>query len=138
MTKFIKYILCSALIISSCSFLTSCSAVIAVSKPDKKDLSVMNVGRSRNDIVRELGPATMSSVNAEGNLVESWHFKQGESKVGKACRAAFHLAADCFTLFLWELVGTPAEVITEKKPKMYVVTFDQNETVQNIEIIQTN
>ena len=138
MAKFINYILCLSLLFTSCCSLTSCSAVLAVSKPDKKDVSVFNAGKNRNDILKELGPPDISLVNQDGNLVESWTFKQGESKLGKTGRAVFHLAADFFTLFLWEMIGTPAEIITEKNSKTYVVTFDKDENIQNIDVTENN
>ena len=108
---------------------------MAATKPPKKDLNVLNLGTPRDTILGEFDPPTSSVKNENGEVVETWSFKQGDSTGLKVGKTAFHAAADVATLGLWEVVGTPAEVIMEKDLRTYVVTFDEQEKVKAVKVL---
>ncbi len=118
-----------------CLLLTSCSVFMAANKPSKKDLSVLDIGTPRDVILGEFGPSIKTTENEEGELVESWSFRQGDSTGLKAGKTVFHAAADVFTLGLWEVVGTPAEIILEQDLRTYIVTFDKDENVKGVKVL---
>lgn len=94
------------------SIITSgCAATMAAKQPEYTDLSVLRQGASRSEIISELGRPVSAETDEKGNLVETYQFKQGYSKTTKVVRVIFHVVADVFTLFLWELIGMPMEVV---------------------------
>jgi hypothetical protein len=64
--------------------------------------------------------------------VDSYVFTQGYSKGNKVSRAVFHGAADIFTLGLWEIVGTPVEIIADGHEMKIEVFYDHKEKVQTV------
>ena len=112
-----------------------CAVVLAAKQPDAKDLSVLTPGTPRSMVVGELGPPIWSG-ERDGAKVDVFAFVDGYNKATKAARAFFHATADFFTLGLWEVVGTPTEVIfTGSKMKVEVVydTQDHVVRVRNLE-----
>jgi len=125
----------ASILLPLCLLLTSCSVYMAANKPSKKDLNVLDIGTPRDVILGEFGPPNKTIHNEEGELVESWSFKQGDSTGVKVVKTAFHAAADVFTLGLWEVVGTPAEIILEQDLRTYIVTFDKDENVKGVKVL---
>ncbi len=63
---------------------------------------------------------------------ETYFFIQGYSFPVKAGRALFHGAADVSTLGLWELVGTPAELIFDGTEVRVEVLYDEQDRVDSV------
>ncbi len=78
---------------------------MAAHQPDHKNLSVVNPGVSRVDVLAELGMPIVSDVDLQGNKVDLFKFKQGFGKGNKASRALFHGTADLFTLGAGKLLA---------------------------------
>src|SRR5438094_902139 len=87
-----------------------CSVVMAAKQPGKKDLSVLDVGTPRAMVLAELGQPTASETR-EGVKVDIFSFVQGYDKINKGIRTAGHAVGDVLTFGLWEVVGTPTEMI---------------------------
>ena len=109
-----------------------CSVYMAANQPDKKDVSVFNVGTPRTHVIAEAGRPIHTKENADGTLTDTFVFVQGYSSGAKAGRALFHGAADFFTLGLWEVIGTPVEAVADGTDVQVQVDYDANEKVQNI------
>ncbi len=109
-----------------------CSVYMAANQPDKKDVSVFNVGTPRAHVIAEAGRPIHTKENADGTLTDTFVFVQGYSTGSKAGRALFHGAADFFTLGLWEVIGTPVEAVADGTVVQVQVDYDANEKVQNI------
>ncbi len=109
-----------------------CSVYMAANQPDKKDVSVFNVGTPRSHVIAEAGRPIHTKENADGTLTDTFVFVQGYSTGSKAGRALFHGAADFFTLGLWEVIGTPVEAVADGTDVQVQVDYDANEKVQNI------
>ena len=113
-------------------FLVSgCSVVMALRHPDKKNLQVLSAGVSRDNVITYLG-APISSETKSGERIEIFQFKQGYSKSVKTSRALFYGVADLFTLFIWELIGMPAEAIMNGHEMSVKVTYDVNDMVKDV------
>ena len=78
---------------------SGCAAMMAAKQPPITDLSVLYQGAPRSEVVSELGRPFTSEKDENGNLVESYTFKQGYSKGTKIVRVMFHIVADVFTFF---------------------------------------
>ena len=111
---------------------TGCSVYMAANQPDKKDVSVFNVGTPRTHVIAEAGIPRHTKENPDGTLTDTFVFVQGYSSGSKAGRALFHGAADVLTLGLWEVVGTPVEAIADGTEVQVQVEYDATEKVQNI------
>ena len=109
-----------------------CSVYMAANQPDKKDVSVFNVGTPRTHVIAEAGSPRYTKENADGTLTDTFVFVQGYSSGSKAGRALFHGAADFLTLGLWEVIGTPVEAVADGTEVQVEVFYDANEKVQNI------
>ena len=124
----------SMLLVVAMTF-TGCAAVLATQQPGKKDLSVLKQGTSRNLVVSQLG-APQSSGVVEDQKVEVFSFTQGYKTETKAGRALFHLAADVFTLFLWEIIATPAEIVLDGSEQSYKVIYDEKSRVEKVIVLK--
>ena len=59
-------------------------------------------------------------------------FVQGYSTANKASRATLHTVGDILTLGLWEVVGTPAEMIADGSDVRAEVLYDKNVKVKKV------
>ncbi len=122
----------SSMFLPLCLLLTSCSAYMALNKPDKKDFTVLNVGTPRDVVLGEFGSPITSSKNDEGELVEYWSFRQGDTRGEKRGKAVSHAALAVVSVGLWELV---APSIDEKDLLTYIITFDKDEKVKAVKVL---
>ncbi len=107
-----------------------CSVYMAANQPEKRNLSVLTQGTPRNQVIATLGTPVVSEIR-EGAKVDTFAFKQGYGKAAKTARAVGHGIADVFTLGLWELVGTPTELIASGRDVKIQVTYDENDRVKS-------
>ena len=115
--------------------MTGCAAVMASRQPDKRNTSVLSPGTPRGFVVAELGTPVLSETR-DGNKVDTFTFKQGYSTTTKVLRAMFHIAADVFTLFLWEIIGMPIEMVASGTDTNVQVTYDENDKVQSSFVLE--
>lgn len=127
MKKFISIIL---LLIFS-FYASGCAVIMAARQPGKVDDKVLNVGMPRDSVLVELG-APISSDIKDGKRVDIYQYEQGFSMGTKIIRCLFHAVADFFTLFLWELIGTPTEMIWSGEKKAVRVTYDSTDKVETV------
>ncbi len=106
---------------------TGCSFVIAAGQGSPGvDLRTIATGASRVDIEQAIGAPVSSSTDADGQqintyLIRAWRPPSQE-------RGLTNLALDVITLGLWELVGTPNELILDpvRRQRELTLTFDEN------------
>ena len=111
------------------SVTSGCSVYLASKQPEAKDLSVLSSGTPRNQVVAMLGAPVVSETR-DGERVDTFAFKQGYSRGAKTARAFFHGAADVLTLGLWEVIGTPVEVVASGRDMRIEVTYDEKDRVK--------
>jgi len=114
---------------------TGCSVFMAAKQPPKKNLGVLKEGTPRSLLLAEFGQPVATETK-EGKKVDVFSFTQGYSKGAKVGRAAFHGAADVFTLGLWEVVGTPTEAAFDGKKMSFEVTYDASDKVEKVTTLQ--
>ena len=111
----------------------ACAPIMAVRQPSKKDMDVLQKGTPRAEVIAELGSPAATDRDPEGDYChETYAFEQGYSGWVKGGRATFHLAADVFTLGLWELIGTPTELYFDGTEVTLEVLYDENEQVDSV------
>jgi hypothetical protein len=106
---------------------------MAAHQPGQKDMTVLKPGIHQSVIRTELGTPVWTG-KENGQDVEIYRFIQGYSQGVKTGRAVFHGVADVFTLGLWEVVGTPVEMIENGDKVTVKVFYDENSYVTNAEI----
>ncbi len=122
----------SLLLITMICF-SGCSVFMAAKQPGFKDLSILDVGHKRSDVIAELGAPVLTE-EKDGKKKDVFVFTQGYSKGNKVSRALFHGAADFFSLGLWEVVGTPVEAVASGRKMKAEVIYDSNDNVEKAEI----
>lgn len=111
-------------------FANGCAATTVAGRAPKKDMSVLNPGTGRSQVVSELGTPILSR-DKEGEKIDTFSFDPGISGGAKFGRATFHVVADLFTIFLWELIGWPSEkAAASGKHTKLDVTYDKDENVK--------
>jgi hypothetical protein len=120
------------LVLSAITLICSCSVYMAANQPSKKDLNVLKEGIHQSAVRAELGQPVWSG-EEDGCPCDLYRFKQGYSKGSKAARAIFHGVADVFTLGLWEVVGTPTELIASGTDVTVKVFYDRDLKVQRVQ-----
>jgi hypothetical protein len=131
MKNFLYFVIIFSLVSS-----TGCSVYMAAKQPEKKDVSVLNRGTSRNHVIAELGSPAHTTIDDEGQKCDVFLFVQGYSSGAKAGRALFHGAADVLTLGLWEVVGTPVETVASGDEVKCEVFYDENDCVDHIKVLK--
>lgn len=108
---------------------------MATQQPTRKDIDLFSVGTPRDMLIAEFGLPSVSETR-DGKKHEIFKFKQGYSTATKAGRAVFHGVADVLTLGLWEVVGTPAELVFHGDEMVFDVTYDKNDRVDNVMVLK--
>ncbi len=130
LTKIITVIL----IIWFSFYMSGCSVIMAANQPNYKDVNVLSKGVARSKVIAELGAPIMTE-ERNGRKVDVFSFTQGYGKGNKVLRALFHAVADFWTLFLWEIIGTPAEIIASGRKMKVEVIYDKDERVEEINFL---
>jgi hypothetical protein len=110
---------------------SGCSVAMAAHQPSRKDTGLLSPGVPRNLVLAELG-APVTSDTKDGKRVEVFSFVQGYRKGVRIGRTVGHATADVLTLGLWEVAGTPTEVVLDGTKVAYEVTFDANDKVERV------
>ena len=110
---------------------SGCAVTMAIEQPDKKDLSLFAPGTPRKKLIAEFGmPKTSKLIGLQ--RVDVFTFIQGYSRAARAGRALAHGAADVATGMLWEVAGTPAEVMMSGEKLSYEVLYDENDRIVRV------
>ncbi len=125
------------LLLIFCFSNVGCSVFMAAKQETKKDLSVLEVGTDRSYLIGEFGAPEWSG-EKDGKKVDIYKFVQGYSKGAKVGRAFFHGTADIFSLGLWEVIGTPTEMIADGKELKIEVTYDANNFVEDVRYLEAS
>ena len=98
---------------------TACSVGLALHGEEAPDLSVLRAGAAKTQIESKLGPPESEAILADGRTQSTYEYEVGnESSAG---RAGVHAAMDILTLGVWELVGTPLEVMQGEEMRVVVI-----------------
>lgn len=112
-----------------------CAVFMAARQPTRKDLSLFKIGTPRSLLIAEFGAPAVTEVR-DGKKYEIFRFTQGYSGPVKVGRALFHGTADVFTLGLWEVIGTPTEMVLDGTEIAYEVSYDENNRVDSVNLLK--
>ena len=112
-----------------------CAVFMAARQPSRKDTSLFKVGTPRSLLIAEFG-APSATEERNGKKYEIFRFTQGYSGPAKVGRALFHGTADVFSLGLWEVIGTPAEMVFNGTQTVYEVSYDENNCVDSVNLLK--
>ncbi len=115
---------------------SGCAATAVMNRPSRRDLSIVRPGASRNSVMSELGTPSYTKDLDTGEKIDTFTFDKGVSGGWKFSRAFFHVGADVVTLFLWEIVGWPAEKIASGNNTTIEVAYDASERVKTAQYIK--
>lgn len=93
---------------------SGCSVYMAATAPTRKDMSVAQVGALRSTIAAEWldSYSHVTILEKDGNtMTEEYLLVSGPPFAFNIFRCLCNGAADVFTFCLWEVVGTPLEVV---------------------------
>lgn len=108
----------------------ACAVGMAASGHEKMDTSVAFPGSNRAVVLSKLGPPDNSRTLKNGDREDTYIIKKGnEASTG---RAWAHAGMDLMSLFTWELVATPYELVQTEKAYKLLVIYDSKEIVKDI------
>jgi hypothetical protein len=108
---------------------------MAAQQPSKKNIGLFSVGTPRDMLLAEFGMPSVTETK-DGRRREIFTFKQGYSTATRAGRAVFHGVADVLTLGLWEVVGTPTELVFQGEEMAFDVSYDENDRVDKVTVLK--
>jgi len=117
-------------------WLTGCSVYMAVTQPNIKRTELFKPGTHRDELLVEFGHPAESEIRKDGKKYELFSFVQGYSTGAKAGRAILHSAADVITFGLWEVVGTPTEMVFDGSEEAFEVRYDKNDVVDRVRVLK--
>lgn len=112
--------------------LTGCSVFMAANQPGYKNVEIIKQGTYRTQMINEFGAPVKTSKNPDGTVCDIYSFTQGYSGGAKTARAITHGIADLFTLGLWEVIGTPSELVFTGSNVSYQTCYSKDETITTI------
>jgi hypothetical protein len=117
------------------AIVSGCSLVMETKRPNYTDVSVIQKGTPRYQVTAVFGKP-LESYKSNGKDVDVFQADpNGRNTSTKIAVNTFNTAADVLTIGLWEVVATPAEMLTKHKLTTYVVTYAPDQTVQSIEAV---
>lgn len=112
---------------------SGCSLFLETSRPEYTDVSAVHQGMARADVSAAMGKP-VQTYQKDGKDVEVFQVDPDGRLAGtKVAVNTFNAAADIFTLGMWEVVATPAELLSQHKLTNYVVTYSTDQKVMSIE-----
>ncbi len=120
-----------------CLLTSGCSVFMAANRASYRgDINVIQLGVQRSAIIAELGPPDAFSTLENGGYDDRYTLDPNAHRTGtKVATAIFYLAADLFTLFLWELIGTPLEIAAKDKISVYHLIYSPEGNLTSMEKI---
>jgi len=115
--------------------LGGCASQNALDQPEKKDLTVLELGTHRDMVILELGAPANTNINNE-ITVDLFSFVQGYSRASRASRAFGHGLADFATLGLWSLAGSQIEESYNGTIMGFRVTYEEQRVIKAEQLVE--
>src|SRR5689334_364772 len=110
---------------------SGCSVWMASHQADHHDLSVLKPGHTRGQVLAELGQPTATETRM-GKNVDIFSFRQGQDPAFNFGRTVGYGVADFFTLGIFEVVGTPTEMVLAGDIFKLEVHYDADDRVEEV------
>lgn len=119
------------------SMIQGCSVVKATNGPDSKDLSVLERGTDRYEVIAELGQPILTENDENGHKVDLFKFKQGQNGAAKAGKGVLYGVMAVGTFGLSEIVTSPLEGAVGSGAEMQVkVVYNDQYRVDNVNVLK--
>lgn len=116
--------------------LQACSVGMAASGHKEQDTSIIFPGSNRAVIMSKLGPPDTTRTLEDGKTEDTYLIKQGnEASSGRAWANA---GLDLLSLGIWEVVATPYELAQSEEKSRWVITYDAQGNVANVQKLGPN
>ena len=117
---------------------SGCSVFMAASRSSYRgDVNAIKEGVSRPEIIAELGEPDAFSKTESGGFDDRYTLDpQAHHTWVKVGTVLLHAGADFFTLFLWELIGTPYELAVRDRTVIYHLAYNPDGKLASIEKIK--
>ena len=117
---------------------SGCSVLMAANRSSYRgDVSVIREGASRPEVLAELGEPDAFSKTETGGFDDRYTLDpQAHHTWVKVGTVLLHAGADFFTLFLWELIGTPYELAVRDRIVIYHLAYNSDGKLASIEKIK--
>jgi hypothetical protein len=112
---------------------TGCSFVIAAGGGSPGvDPRALHLGAARGEIEQVIGAPRSSAIDPDGYHDNTYVFRTSQPPSPE--RGLTNIALDVITLGLWELVGTPSELILDpgRRERQFTLTFDPDDRLVRI------
>ncbi len=113
------------------AYLSACAAVTATGRPTRKNMKLLEAGTPRAALMPEFGKPIHTKTVA-GQSFDIFAFDKGITDGEKLGRAALHIGADLFTIFLWEIIGWPSEMAASGPNTRVEVAYDADEKIKHV------
>jgi len=110
---------------------SGCSVSMAAKCPPKLDTGEAQVGKTRSELIAELGQPAFSGKDSQGNEYDTFSALEGCGRAAKTARAVFWALLDFGTIGIAELLLTPTEGAIQGGKVKLIVTY-KNQRVINI------
>lgn len=119
------------------STLQGCSVVKATSGPESKDLSVLEKGTDRFEVIAELGQPLITENDEDGHKVDLFKFKQGQNGAAKAGKGVLYGLMAVGTFGVSEIVTSPLEGTVGSGAEMQIkVVYNDQNRVDNVNLLK--
>ena len=117
------------LVIGCLPLTCGCAVFMALKGKEDPNLGVFGAGQDRAMAIATLGPPHKTYF-ADGNRVDVFKLKRGDKP--SAGRAIAHGVLDVMTIGVWEVIGTPIEVMQGETFYLTVSYDDQDRVVRTL------
>lgn len=116
--------------------LSSCSVGMALSGKEEMNTSILYPGVPREAVISRIGEPEYSAPDEEGRYVDTYTLVRGNEP--STTRAVVHGTLDVVTLGLWEIMGTPFEVVEGVETESNIIIYyDSDERIKQIQSTDT-
>lgn len=130
MLKPVRAAMTGLALLAAAGGLSACSVGMAAAGKPAPDLAVCKVGADRSDVEAALGSPVGVQTLPDGDTTCRYQYEVGNDP--SPGRALAHGAMDVLTLGLWEVVGTPVELVQGKTYEL-AVTYGPDGKAKAIE-----
>ncbi len=116
--------------------LQACSVGMAASGHKEQDTSIIFPGSNRAVIMSKLGPPDTTRTLEDGKIEDSYLIIKGNE--ASSGRAWAHAGLDLLSLGLWEAVATPYELAQSEEKSRWLITYDAQGSVLNVQKLGPN
>jgi len=119
------------------ALVSGCSLVMETKRPDYTDVSTIQKGTPRYQVTAVFGKPLETYKKDDKDVDIFQADPNGRNVATKIVVNTFNTAADVLTIGLWEVVATPAEMLTKHKLTTYMVTYTPDQKVESIVVVAT-